>query len=289
MDKVKVKILGVSFAHRKGQNTAWLVQFALKAAEKFGRKISPVADIETEFVDLGDKKITPCLGCTELPCVPLPYEGDKIVRKGCRIKNDFLATELKPKIGEADGFVFGAPVFTGTYTSKFKVAFERITGYTWDGYINDSGKRGYSFLNNKPAGCVTVATWSGQDLTLQDMNRLLQGTDMLPIAWLQGGRAVSGPPFGPFPYEDKGDEIAVKKDRLGQWTTLMTGRRVAEIAVMMALARRDLGEIYDREFMQWFHPPHGDESWAWKRLDPADAKFMDEMKPPAKTTIQVVP
>lgn len=278
MEKVKVKILGVSFAHRRGQNTAWLVQYALKAAEKFGRKIGTVADIETEFVDVADKEIKPCRGCTKLFCIPNPYKGENIVRKGCIIKDDYLATVLKPKIGEADGFVFGAPVFTGTYTSKFKVAFERITGYTWDGVINDTGKRGYSYLNNKPAACVTVATWMGQDLTLQDMNRLLQGTDMLPVSWLMGGRATSGPPFGPFPYEDDGKEIGVKKDRMGQWTTLMAGRRVAEITVMIKLARRDLGEIYDREFMQWFHPPHGDESWAWKRLDPEDEKFMQNWK-----------
>ena len=55
MEKVRVKILGLSCGHRKGRNTAWLVQYALKAAEKFGRLITEVADMETEFIDLADK------------------------------------------------------------------------------------------------------------------------------------------------------------------------------------------------------------------------------------------
>ena len=278
MEKVKVKILGVSLAHRRGQNTAWLVNYALKAAEKFGRRISKIADIETEFVDLSRKNIKRCLGCTKMFCVPPPYKGENITRVGCPIKDDYLATEFKQKVAEADGFIFGCPVFTGTYTSLWKIVFERLVFFTWDGYINESGKRGYSILNNKPAGTVTVATWMGQELALQDMNRMIQGMDTLPVTWLQGGRAISGPPYGPWPFEDGGKEIAAKKDRYGQYSTIMAGRRVAEVAVMIKLARRDLGELYDTEFMQWFHPPQGDESWAWKHLDPEDEEFMQNWK-----------
>lgn len=278
MEKVKIKILGASFAHRRGQNTAWLVNYALKATETFGRKISNLVDIETEFVDMSRKKIKQCLGCTKLFCVPTPYKGENITRVGCPIKDDYLATDFLKKLHEADGFIFGSPVFTGTYTSLWKLAFERMALFTWDGIINDTGKRGYSPFNNKPAGTITVSTWMGTEVALADMNRMIQGMDMIPVSWLQGGAATSGPPYGPFPFEDNAKEIAVKKDRLGLWRTLMTGRRVAEIAVMMKLARRDLGEIYDKEFMQWFHPPHGGESWAWKTLDPQDQKFMDEWK-----------
>lgn len=277
-EKIKIKILGASFAHRRGQNTAWLVNYALKAAENFGEKISEIADIETEFIDLSRKNVKRCLGCVRMFCIPGPYKGENISRVGCPIKDDYVATEFKQKLGEADGYIFGSPVFNGTYTSLFKTVMERTVAMTWDGIINDSGKRGYSYLNNKPAGFVAVATWFGQELALMDMNRYVQGMDILPVTWLQGARSISGPPFGKFPYEDDGKEIGAKKDRMGQWTTILTGRRVAEIAVMIKLARRELGKIYDREFMQWFHPPHGGESWAWKRLKPEDEKYLQEWK-----------
>ena len=56
MEKVRIKILGISCAHRRARNTTWLTLYSLKAAERFGREISQVADIETEIIDLADKK-----------------------------------------------------------------------------------------------------------------------------------------------------------------------------------------------------------------------------------------
>lgn len=64
-----MKILGISCAHRSGRNTAWLVLYALKAAEKFGRRISEIANIETEFVDLAHKEIKQCRNCQRF-CLP---------------------------------------------------------------------------------------------------------------------------------------------------------------------------------------------------------------------------
>ncbi len=130
MGKYRVKILGISFAHREGMNTAWMVQYALKAAEEFGRRVSQVADIETEFIDLASKgkKITPCLGCGHR-C--------QMTERGCIIKNDYMARELIPKLAEADGFIWGVPTFNLTVTSKFKIFEERVCGPLWKGQLTN--------------------------------------------------------------------------------------------------------------------------------------------------------
>ena len=39
MEKLKIKIMGVSCKHRKAGDTAWLTLFASKAVEKFGKEV----------------------------------------------------------------------------------------------------------------------------------------------------------------------------------------------------------------------------------------------------------
>jgi len=39
MEKLKIKIMGVSCKHRKAGDTAWLTLSASKAVEKFGKEV----------------------------------------------------------------------------------------------------------------------------------------------------------------------------------------------------------------------------------------------------------
>ena len=39
MEKLKIKIMGVSGKHRKAEDTAWLTLFACKAVKKFGKEV----------------------------------------------------------------------------------------------------------------------------------------------------------------------------------------------------------------------------------------------------------
>lgn len=271
MEKIKVKILGLSCGHRKDRNTAWLVQYGLKAAEKFGRRISDRVDLETEFIDLWDKEIKPCLNCDErweIPNGGKPYKGNRPEPRGCIIKNDYLAKELWPKIAEADGFIFGSPVFTLSFSSKFRLLFERFVHGIWQGYFT-----------NKPAAVVAVATMpiGGQESCLADMNNCIRGVEMIPIAWGHGAPGVTGVPYGPLPGDDDGKIVSQKKHRYGNWLAVLGGRRVAEIATMLKMAKQELGDLYNKEFIQLYHPPHGDESWAWDDLDPEDREFMQSL------------
>jgi len=255
MEKVKIKILGISCNHRKARNTAWLTLYALKAAEKFGRRISEIADIETEFIELGDKK-KKILTTALCKMVNGRYE---------RSDDDYITRELLPKMMEADGFIFGSPVFTGSYTSKFITLFEHLRGSVEEGNFTD-----------KPAGCVTVATMptGGQDRCLESMDMCVRALGMIPVHALFGCAGISGVPYGPLSGDDDGTVIAVQKDRFAQWSAILVGRRVAEVAVMKKLAKRRLDKIYESEFIQKYKLPLGNETWAWTDLDDEDQDSM---------------
>jgi multimeric flavodoxin WrbA len=167
MEKVNVKILGISCHHRRARNTAWLTLFALKAVEKFGSRISEVANIETEFIDLRErtKRVPSRAACRKADD---HYESEE---------EDYILSELIPKMAEADGFIFGSPVFTGSYTSKFITLCERLRLGVKQGYFSD-----------KPAGCVSVATMpmGGQDRCLEAMEICTRALGMMPVHPLFG-------------------------------------------------------------------------------------------------------
>jgi len=258
MEPVKIKILGISCGHRKGRNTAWMTLCALKAAEKACRRMDGMVDIEIELIDFAERKMKPCIDCG----ASCETDADDYE---CLIKDDYIATELIPRMIEADGFVFGAPVFTGSYTSKFITLFERLRAHA---------KRGY--FTNKPAVGVTTATMllGGQETCLGFMDICMRAVGMIPVHWLNGATGVSGPPWGPLPGADDGTEIAAKNDRYGQWLSTVCGRRVAEMAVIQKIAKRRLGGLYDKEFIQTYRKPQGDADWEWTELDKSDEKLM---------------
>lgn len=254
MEKVKVKLLGVSCGHRKGRNTSWLTLFALKAAEKFGRRIHGVADIQVEFVDLSDKKEISATPHSRLVNGQYEFSG-----------SDYITEVLMPKLAEADGYIFGSPVFTGSYTSTFIKLFEHLRAGIKDGY-----------WTNKPAGSITVATMplGGQERCLEYMDMCIRSVGMIPAHWLFGCAGISGIPYGPLAEDDNMREIAVKKDRYAQWTSILTGRRVAELAVIQKLATRHLDQIHSSEFIRSYSLPFGNHPWAWTELDQDDDRFM---------------
>jgi multimeric flavodoxin WrbA len=260
MEKVKIKIMGISCNHRKARNTAWLTLFALKAIDKFGRRISQIADIETEFIELRGKgkKISSRAVC------------DQVDGYYVNLEEDYVTRELMPKMAQADGFVFGSPVFTGAFTSKFIRLFERLRAGVKDGLFTD-----------KPAGCAAVATMpmGGQDRTLEAMEICIRSVGMIPVHILCGCSGTSGVPYGPLPGDDDGTVIGVMKDRYAQWSSIQMARRVAEVAVMQKLARRRLNTLHKREFIQRYSLPFGNESWAWTALNKEDQQFMDSLDP----------
>ena len=274
MQKVKIKILGLSMAHRKGRNTAWMVEYALKAAEKFGRQVGDVAEVETEFMDLATRKVEMCWECPDRPCRPnkgLPWKGTGVAKDyGCPITDDYLARNVMPKVAEASGFIFGCPVYTGTCTSLFITVMERFQAGIWKGYFT-----------NKPAGSVTAATMplAGQESLLQEMNNVAHFLELIPVSVGLGASSISGYPYGPLAADDDGTVIGVKNDKNARVQAVSVGRRVAEIAVLLNLARQQLGKRYIEEFAPYYTPPHGENPREWFKLDKEDEEYMMNLTP----------
>ncbi|MFC2003157.1 flavodoxin family protein [Chloroflexota bacterium] len=260
MERVKVKILGISCAHRKESTTAQLVQYSLKAVEKFGKRISRVAQVETEFIDLADKEISPCLCCNkryEMPNGGLPWKGAEQPEASCIQQDDYLAKELMPKMAEADGYIFGSPVHTLSFTSQFRLFWERLCAGLWG-----------DWFVNKPAATIAVGYgfFGGEESCLNDMNACITLMQMIPISWMHGNASVTVPRLDL--------NLAPSNVRVRCFFALMNARRVAELAVMQKVAKRRLGDLHKREFIQHYHAPHGEASWEWRKLDERDEAYL---------------
>ena len=103
-----MKILGIVCSPRKGGNTEILVREALEAAHEAGA--------ETELVLIADKEIAPCDGC-----------GACLKTGICIIKDDMQA--LYQQLEQADGLIFGTPVYFANVTAQAKAVMDRTYAF----------------------------------------------------------------------------------------------------------------------------------------------------------------
>ena len=131
-----MKILGIVCSPRKGGNTEILVKEALTAAKEKGG--------ETELFLVAGKTITPCDGC--LAC------ADSGI---CKIDDDMQ--ELYQKLEQADGVIFGTPVYFLNVSAQAKAIIDRSTA------LYNTKK-----LRGKVAAAIVVANrvGNGQVLSL---------------------------------------------------------------------------------------------------------------------------
>ena len=131
-----MRILGVVCSPRKEGNTEVLVKEALEAAREAGS--------QTELFLVADKNISPCDGCGAC-------QKDGI----CKIKDDMQ--ELYQQMEQADGIIFGTPVYFFSVTAQAKAIMDRT-------YALLRGRK----LRGKVAGVIVVAriVGVGQALSL---------------------------------------------------------------------------------------------------------------------------
>lgn len=145
-----MKILGLSFSPRKDGNTVILLGEALGAAKKEGA--------ETELYSIAGKDIKPCDGCW----------GCR--EKGvCHIKDDMQ--ELYAKLLEADGIIFGTPVYFYNISGQGKTVIDRT--------IALGGS-----LANKVGGIVAVAGSFGLVDAVKDLYFYMITRRMLPASFI---------------------------------------------------------------------------------------------------------
>ncbi|MFX1325267.1 MAG: flavodoxin family protein, partial [Promethearchaeota archaeon] len=157
----KMKILGISCSPRKRGNTVILLEETLRGAAELG------ADIELFSVSGKDIR-----GCDS--CYACFQKGE------CRIQDDMQP--LYTKLIEADGIVFGSPIYTYSITAQAKAIVDRIFA------LNQKSKT----LANKVGGVIVVAGSLGLIDALKDYYFFFALQKMLPANFVAAYATMKG-------------------------------------------------------------------------------------------------
>ena len=141
------KVLLVNGSSRQEGNTS--VALAEVAAALEGR------GIETETMWLGNKPVNDCIACGK--CAEL---GGK-----CAISND-VVNELIAKAAQADGFVFGTPVYYAHPSGRILCALDRAF------------YAGGAAFRHKPGAAVAVARRGGTTASFDVLNKYFTFCEM---------------------------------------------------------------------------------------------------------------
>jgi multimeric flavodoxin WrbA len=196
-----IKILGIGCSPREESTTAASLQVCLDAA----KEVAPDR-IAVELITLAGMRINGSLAAG----VPLePGERD-----------DF--PKLVPKLSDpaVAGMIIGSPVYFGNMTSLCKAFLERLMVFRKEGFA----------LSNTVAGVLAVggARNGGQELTIQSIQAALFCQEMIVV-----GESRPTAHFGPGVWSNREFE-KVTDDEVGMAATRNLGRRVAEVALLVA-------------------------------------------------------
>jgi multimeric flavodoxin WrbA len=145
-----MKAIGINGSHRKGKNTAILLNAVLEELAKNG--------VETKLLELVDFRIEHCKACNK--CLFEPK---------CSIDDDDMSV-LAEEMLSSDVIIIGSPVYNGNVTSRLKTFMDRTR---WMHMKKD-------LLHGKLGAVVTVAGLrnGGQELTHTIIERFFQSRSM---------------------------------------------------------------------------------------------------------------
>jgi len=124
--------------------------------------------IETELVQLGPVPVRDCVGCNHC------------AGKGCCVFEDDMVNEWLDKAREADGFVFGSPVYYAHPAGHFLAALDRMF------------YAGAKFFTQKPGAAVVTARRAGTTASLDVLNKYFTDAQM-PVVSSTYWNMVFGP------------------------------------------------------------------------------------------------
>jgi multimeric flavodoxin WrbA len=188
----KVKILGIACSTRKGKTTATALGVALEAAGKVDLRI------ETELVDLGEKKVAGW---------GFPDQKDDF---------DLILGKLKdPDVG---GIVIGSPVYFRSMSSLCKAFIERCAAVHKPDYL----------LSGKAVGVLAVGAYrnGGQELVIEQIQTAMLCHEVMIV----GGKPAAFQ--GATLWNNYNDDIM--KDEFGIDSAKKLGIRAAEAALKLA-------------------------------------------------------
>ena len=154
-----MKVLLINGSPRKEGNTYCALSEVAKTLENEG--------IETEIVWIGNRPMRGCIACGRCKSGE-PYPDG---HKGC-VFNDDQCNAISAKFAEADGFVFGSPVYYGQPNGSLLCFMQRAF------FSNGAA------VQNKPAAVVTICRRGGATAAFQSLQMPLQMMNM-PIATSQ--------------------------------------------------------------------------------------------------------
>ena len=144
-----MKILAISCSPRRNGNTAAILEEALSGARD--------EKADAELFSVSGKTIQPCDGCRS--CATTAK---------CHIKDDMQG--LYDKMIDADGIIFGTPIYYWGMTGQAKTVMDRTIA------LNQPGRN----LTNKVAGVVVVCGSLGLVDALKDYSYFFVQRRMLP-------------------------------------------------------------------------------------------------------------
>jgi multimeric flavodoxin WrbA len=156
-----MKVLGLCGSPRKEGNTEFLINEALQGAKQEGAQI--------ELYRLAGKNISPCEGCRI--CNEM---GE------CNIDDDM--EELYAKLLEADGIIFGTPVYFYNMTSQMKAVIDRTIAFS----------RPERSLANKVGGVIVTAGSLGMADTLKELYFYMATRQIIPANFVAAYPGAQG-------------------------------------------------------------------------------------------------
>ena len=180
-----MKVVAFNGSPRKDGNTTILINHIFRELEKEG--------IETELVQLSEKKIHGCIAC---------YKCFENKDQQCAVKDD-VANECIEKMIKAGGIILGSPVYFTDVTAEMKALIDRA------GFVSMANGGMYK---NKVGATVVAVRRSGAVHTLDTLNHFLLAGQMIIV-----GRAIG---VG----RDKGE---MEKDKEGMQAVKALGQRMA--------------------------------------------------------------
>lgn len=135
-------------------------------------------NIEYEIVQIGGAPMRDCIGC------------GRCTENGC-IFSDGGVNEFIAKAKEADGFVFGTPVYYAHPSGRILSFLDRVFY---------SGSRAFKF---KPAASVAVARRSGTTASFDCLNKYF-GISQMPVAGSTYWNNVHGAVPGEVSFDEEG-------------------------------------------------------------------------------------
>jgi len=191
-----IRIVALSCSPRKGKSTAAALGVCLQAARQVSDRI------ETELIELADYRINAGLAAG--------VAGDQ---------DDF--PKLIPRLTDPTvrGIIVGTPVYFAGMSSLCRAFLDRAI-VLWQDFA----------LSNKVAGVLACGGTrnGGQEVTIQVVQTSLFCHEMILV-----GNGRPGPRMGATLWS--GAEGGVLKDEFGMTTAKALGRRVAEVALRLAV------------------------------------------------------